>query len=76
MEPGDHSLKSLFDQLGLESTEAAIQNFIDRHAPLASDVELHQAGFWNVSQATFLKQAMEEDADWAEIVDQLNIMLR
>ncbi|NMU76583.1 DUF2789 family protein, partial [Vibrio parahaemolyticus] len=32
--------------------------------------------FWTMSQANFLKQAIEEDADWAELVDQLDVMLR
>ena len=38
--------------------------------------KLSQCGFWNSSQASFLKQVKDEDADWAEIVDQLNAMLR
>jgi len=37
---------------------------------------LHEADIWNTSQASFLKQAVEEDADWAEIVNQLDTMLR
>ncbi|TBT33456.1 DUF2789 family protein, partial [Vibrio parahaemolyticus] len=35
-----------------------------------------EASFWTHSQAAFLKQAIEEDADWAELVDQLDVMLR
>lgn len=76
MDTGDHSLYSLFDQLGLDSSEEGIKRFIDTHAPLEKSVELHQASFWKSSQADFLKQAIDDDADWAEIVDQLNIMLR
>ncbi|MEO1926943.1 MAG: DUF2789 family protein, partial [Gammaproteobacteria bacterium] len=34
MEPPIHLLNSLFDQLGLESTEAAINDFIKSHKPL------------------------------------------
>jgi hypothetical protein len=36
---------------------------------------LYEADFWNNAQADFLKQAIDEDADWAEIVDHLNLML-
>jgi hypothetical protein len=36
----------------------------------------HQASFWTQAQASFLREAIEEDADWAELVDQLDVMLR
>ena len=76
METPIHSLGSLFDQLGLDSTDEAIEAFINRNKPLPGHVELYQADFWNPSQASFLKQVKDEDADWAEIVDQLDAMLR
>ena len=76
METHTHSLACLFKQLGLSSTDKDIQSFIKNNAPLSGTIELHKANFWSVSQAAFLKQAKEEDADWAEVVDQLNVMLR
>ena len=76
MEQYNHSLASLFYQLGLNGTEHEIQNFIQEHAPVSDGTELHRADFWNLSQATFLKQAKDEDADWAEVVDRLDVMLR
>ncbi len=76
MELPIHSLASLFGQLGLDSTDEAIENFISSNNPLPGNVELHNADFWSASQASFLKQAKDEDADWAEIVDQLDAMLR
>lgn len=76
METPIHSLSTLFDQLGLDSTDQAIEGFINRNKPLPGHVELYEAGFWNASQASFLKQAKDDDADWAEIVDQLDAMLR
>jgi hypothetical protein len=76
METPIHSLNSLFDQLGLDSTDQAIETFIDGHRPLAGNIELHEADFWSASQASFLKEERDEDADWAEIVDQLNALLR
>lgn len=76
MEEPIHPLSSLFDQLGLESSEAAIDRFIAQHKPIPAEVELHKASFWNPSQADFLRQTIEEDADWAEVVDHLDAMLR
>ena len=76
METQIHSLESLFDQLGLGSEDQEIQVFIKKNSPIARDLELHEAKFWNSSQASFLEQAIDDDADWAEVVDQLNSMLR
>ncbi|WP_372881413.1 DUF2789 domain-containing protein [Psychromonas sp.] len=76
MEMQNHPLSSLFDQLGLDSTDSEIERFIKKNAPLRAGVKLHEADFWNTAQSNFLKQAKEEDADWAEIVDQLDAMLR
>lgn len=76
MEIEGHSLAKLFKQLGLDNTEQAIQGFIKKNTPLSSKVKLHEANFWNASQSSFLKQSKDDDADWAEIVDQLDAMLR
>lgn len=76
MEQPIHTMNSLFDQLGLESSDDAIETFIDSHRPLASEIELHDADFWNPAQAAFLQQQIDRDADWAEIVDQLDALLR
>lgn len=76
MEPPIHNLVSLFKQLGLDTTNEAIEDFVSKNKPLPSDVELHDAQFWNASQASFLREAIEEDSDWAEIVDELNVLLR
>lgn len=76
MEPPIHNLPSLFKQLGLDDSDEAIEKFIADHKPLPGAVELHEADCWNSAQAAFLRQEKEEDADWAEIVDQLDAMLR
>ena len=76
METPIHTIASLFDQLGLESTDEAIEDFINRNGPLPSGVELYKADFWTGSQASFFKQMIDEEADWAEIVDRLDAMLR
>lgn len=75
MESPIHDLASLFKQLGLESSEKAIEAFVGEN-PVPSRLPLHQADFWNTAQASFLKQAIEEDADWAAIVDKLNTLMR
>jgi hypothetical protein len=76
MDTSTNNLSSLFDQLGLPSTAQEIQSFVDGHRPLPPTLHLHQAGWWSPSQAQFLKQSIEEDAEWAEAVDELDTMLR
>lgn len=39
-------------------------------------IPLEDAPFWSISQATLLREQIILDADWAEIVDQLNKDLR
>ena len=70
-----HRFSELFAQLGLPADAPAIGQFIAAHAPLAADIDLADAPFWTTSQATFLKEEKLEDADWAELVDQLNLAL-
>jgi hypothetical protein len=72
MERPAHNMSNLFAQLGQPSDEAAIAHFIESHRPLAEDVQLHEAAFWTESQASFLRESILEDADWAEVVDLLN----
>lgn len=76
MEAPTHSLNNLFGQLGLGNSEQAIDNFVAQHKPIPENIPLYQAKFWSQSQAAFLQEAIEEDADWAEIVDHLDAMLR
>ncbi len=76
MELEPHSLKMLFQQLGLPDEEADIEKFIVRHRPLPRDMEIYEASFWNKSQSAFLKQALDDDAEWSELVDELDAMMR
>ncbi|HET8731059.1 MAG TPA: DUF2789 domain-containing protein [Moraxellaceae bacterium] len=76
MERSFHRFSDLFEQLGLPSDAAAIDNFLDRHSPLPDEVALADAPFWTTAQASLLKAEVLEDADWAEVVDQLNLALR
>ena len=76
MELSNHPFTELFDQLGLPSDEASIVAFIDAHRPLPEGVSLPEADFWSPSQAAFFRESIQADADWAEVVDQLNVALR
>jgi len=75
MEQTIHNMSNLFAQLGKPSDEIAILKFIETYAPLAKDVQLHEASFWTSAQATFLYEAIRDDADWAEVADSLNAQL-
>ena len=63
------------DVLALLAQEE-IERFVAAHRPLAAGIELADAPFWSAAQAQFLREEVEDDADWAELVDQLNLMLR
>ena len=76
METPIHSINSLFKQLGLPYETDEVDAFIAFHRPLPDHCLLHEAAFWSASQATFLSEEIEDDADWAEVVDELNARLR
>lgn len=71
-----HRFSELFAQLGLASDAQAIGQFLAAHRPLADGIALADAPFWTAAQAAFLREELLEDADWAEMVDQLNVALR
>jgi hypothetical protein len=70
-----HPLSELFSQLGLPDDRRSIDGFIARHRPLPAGVALADAPFWTASQSQFLRDALEDDADWAEPVDTLAALL-
>lgn len=72
MERPVHNMSNLFAQLGEASDEAAIARFIESHRPLPGSVRLHDAAFWTPAQSRFLREALHDDADWAEVADALN----
>ena len=76
MDLSHHALTELFDQLGLPSSAGDIHRFIEQHRPLSHNIELADAPFWTRAQSQFLREEVEEDADWAELVDELDAMLR
>lgn len=76
MENNLHSDANLFAQLGLPSSDADIQAFIKSHRPLDPQIKLSEAPFWTKAQAKFLQEQIICDADWAAVVDKLNVSLR
>ena len=76
MEKTIHTMTNLFAQLGLPNSNDEIAAFINTHSPLPEAVKLADAPWWTPAQASFLREELAEDADWAEIVDQLNAALR
>ena len=74
MEPV-YNLENLFAQLGLPNDPEAIEAFMAKHC-LTEDNKLHQASFWTPPQAKFLIEEWIRDADWAPIIDELNVRMR
>ncbi|QSX38287.1 DUF2789 domain-containing protein [Shewanella sedimentimangrovi] len=68
-------MSHLFEQLGLPHQTSAINNFIDSHS-VDDGVAIWQAKFWSPAQASFLREALDADAQWSELIDQLDTMLR
>jgi hypothetical protein len=76
MDTSDHSsLSALFQQLGLAFDDKAIADFIGQHH-LSAEAKLPDAAFWTAAQAAFLREAIDDDSDWAEAVDHLDAELR
>ena len=71
MEQQRHDLPELFAQLGLPNDPAAIDVFIAAHR-LPDDVKLANAPFWTPTQSAFLGEGLAADADWAEVIEELN----
>lgn len=69
-----YSLETLFEQLGMASKPEDIEKFISENR-LLDDVQLHEAEFWTPQQAGFLKDGLANDANWAEVIDELNVRL-
>ena len=75
MDTSNHTLQTLFAQLGLSNNDIAIDNFIqNNHLP--PEIPLESAAFWSAGQAQFIRESIAQDADWAEVVDHLDAMLR
>ena len=68
------TLELFFEQLGLDASAEAIDQFIETHQ-LSMDVPLHKAPFWTPSQHDFIISHWKKDDDWSMVVDILNEQL-
>ena len=75
MEPSVHPFSELFAQLGLPDDHDGIQSFIASHGPLPDGMRLEDAPFWSPAQSQLLREERQDDADWAMVVDRLNVAL-
>ena len=75
MESTVHPFSELFAQLGLANDNASIQQFIASHSPLPNGVRLEDVLFWSPAQSQLLREERHDDADWAMVVDRLNVAL-
>lgn len=70
----EYTMNELFAQLGLDSSDEAIEKFIAAHQ-LDEDTQLDKAPFWNDSQMAFVREEWRKDAVWAMVLDELNARL-
>ncbi|MGE6794894.1 MULTISPECIES: DUF2789 family protein [Psychrobacter] len=70
----EYSMNELFAQLGLDSSDEAIDSFIEKHQ-LAKDEELIKSDIWNDNQRMFLQEEWTQDAAWVETIDELNVRM-
>ncbi|AVI64496.1 DUF2789 domain-containing protein [Shewanella sp. WE21] len=68
-------LSHLFEQLGLDSSDEAIAQFIATH-DIDHHIHLSQAPFWTPAQKSFIIEGLEADALWTEPIEQLDTQLR
>lgn len=74
MDTGLQNLSALFEQLGLKNDEINMKIFLATHH-LPKGVSISEASFWTASQAEFLRECLNQDAEWAESVDLLATMM-
>ena len=70
----EYSMNELFAQLGLESSDEAIDAFIENN-PLAKDEKLIESDIWTDNQRMFLEEEWKKDAAWVVVIDELNVRL-
>ena len=70
----EYTMNELFAQLGLESSDEAIEQFIAQNQ-LDEETNLKNAPFWSDSQRVFIQEEWKKDAVWALVLDELNARL-
>jgi hypothetical protein len=76
MEKYHKTMSDLFEQLGLASSDEGIVDFISQNKGLRQGLHIEDAELWSRQQADFIKNALLEDAEWVELIDQLNTRIR
>ncbi|MBE0405998.1 DUF2789 family protein [Psychrobacter sp. AOP22-C1-22] len=70
----EYNMNELFAQLGLDSSDEAIDQFIDKNK-LSKEEKLIEADVWSDNQRAFLQEEWNKDAAWVEIIDDLNVRM-
>jgi hypothetical protein len=71
-----HHFNDLFAQLGLADDATSIADFLTKHTAMATGMRLPDAPYWTPAQAQFLRESLQQDSDWAGLVDQLSKALQ
>ena len=74
MTDGERNINMLFEQMGMDGDDAAIEAFIQKNQ-LPQSVKISYATFWTDNQRKFLKDEYRADAGLIEIIDELNTRL-
>ncbi|WP_201533289.1 DUF2789 domain-containing protein [Psychrobacter ciconiae] len=69
-----YTMNDLFAQLGLDSSDEAIDAFIEENK-LSKDEKLVEADVWSEKQCMFLQEEWKKDAAWAIVIDELNVRM-
>ncbi|MBB1361555.1 MULTISPECIES: DUF2789 domain-containing protein [unclassified Shewanella] len=75
MDTTSNDLSHLFKQLGLPHDQEGIDDFVIQNK-LDKHTLITDADCWNSGQKAFLKEALLQDAQWSEVIDQLDVMMR
>ena len=70
----EYNMNELFAQLGLDSSDEAIDSFVENNK-LAKEEKLIEAAVWNDNQRAFLQEEWNNDAAWVEVIDDLNVRM-
>lgn len=76
MDKAIHRFSELFAQLGLPNDAVGIAAFLTSHRGMTDSVRLPDAACWTPAQARFLRESLQQDADWTGLVDQLSQALQ
>lgn len=70
----EYTMNELFAQLGLDSSDEAIDSFVEANQ-LSKEEKLTESKVWTDNQRIFLQEEWEKDAEWVEVIDDLNVRM-